>query len=160
MADGSSARQANVGVSGEAGALTLGRQMNMSMYVFQNGDVIGPSIHSIPNFDSYRANARSDNAVGYRGRFGGFTVGGTSLRAGSTLHYWRTIRGTLVSQLRVSAPLSSSAYTDTPTIVDGYVKYGDVKVGGGWLRRNTSAAIHTQSDLFFVGASYLISPAF
>ncbi|CAH2904320.1 MAG: Outer membrane porin protein 32 precursor; putative 3-hydroxyphenylpropionic acid porine [uncultured Paraburkholderia sp.] len=187
-------RQANVWVSGEAGALTLGRQMNMSMYVFQNADVIGPSIHSIPNFDSYLANARSDNAVGYMDKFGGFTVGGTysfgrdaagpagpsgtncpgqmpgnivACRQYTALLAYDSQNFGVAASYDVmrggtgaSAPLSSSAYTDTRTVVDGYVKYGDLKVGGGWLRRNTSAAIHTQSDIFFVGASYLISPAF
>jgi len=70
-------RQANVGVSGAPGTLTLGRQMNMTMYALQNADVIGPSLHSMATFDSYLPNARSDNAIGYMGKFDGFTVGGT-----------------------------------------------------------------------------------
>jgi predicted porin len=70
-------RQANVGVSSNYGSLTLGRQMNMTMYALTNADVIGPSIHSLNNFDSYLPNARSDNAIGYLGKFGGLSVGGT-----------------------------------------------------------------------------------
>ncbi|WP_175957803.1 porin [Burkholderia sp. BCC0405] len=70
-------RQANVGLSGEAGTLTLGRQMNMTAYALANADVIGPSIHSPSGFDAYLPNARSDNAIGYLGKFRGFTIGGT-----------------------------------------------------------------------------------
>ncbi|WP_429326331.1 porin [Paraburkholderia sp. GAS348] len=70
-------RQANVGLSSAFGSLTLGRQMNMTLYELSNADVIGPSIHSMAAFDPYLANARSDNAIGYMGTFRGFTVGGT-----------------------------------------------------------------------------------
>ncbi|MCR5896393.1 MULTISPECIES: porin [Burkholderia] len=70
-------RQANVGVNSPFGALTLGRQMNMSMIVLTNADVIGPSIHSMADFDSYLPNARSDNAIGYKGTFHGVTLGAT-----------------------------------------------------------------------------------
>jgi predicted porin len=146
-------RQANVGVSGTPGTLTLGRQMNMSMYALQNAYVIGPSLHSMAVFDSYLPNARSDNAVGYMGKFGGFTAGGTYSfgrdAAGPTgpaatncpgqvpgnilacrqytalLAYDATHYGVAASYdvmrggAGASAPLSSSAYTDTRTIVDG-----------------------------------------
>jgi predicted porin len=70
-------RQANVGVSSAFGSLTLGRQMNMTMYALANADVIGPSIHSMAAFDAYLPNGRSDNAIGYMGTFRGFRVGGT-----------------------------------------------------------------------------------
>jgi predicted porin len=185
-------RQANVGVSGTPGTLTLGRQMNMTMYGLQNADVIGPSIHSLATFDRYLPNARSDNAVGYMGKFRGLTVGGTysfgrdaAGPAGpaatncpgqvpgnilacrqytALLAYDAKDFGVAASYdvmrggTGASAPLTSSTYTDTRTILDGYLNYGDVKVGGGWLRRNTSAATHTQSDLYFVGATYYFSP--
>ncbi|WP_109480794.1 porin [Paraburkholderia sp. C35] len=69
--------QSNVGISSDYGAITLGRQMGMTMYALFNADVIGPSIHSLSVFDSYLPNARSDNAIGYMGKFRGFTIGGT-----------------------------------------------------------------------------------
>lgn len=69
--------QSNVGISSDYGSITLGRQLGMSMYALMNADVIGPSIHSLSVFDSYLPNARSDNAIGYLGKFHGFTVGGT-----------------------------------------------------------------------------------
>ncbi|CAG9265603.1 putative Outer membrane porin protein 32 precursor; 3-hydroxyphenylpropionic acid porine [Burkholderia cepacia] len=70
-------RQANVGLSSAYGTLTLGRQMNMTAHALANADVIGPSIHSPSNFDAYLPNARSDNAIGYLGKFRGLTIGGT-----------------------------------------------------------------------------------
>jgi predicted porin len=186
-------RAANVGVNSPYGALTLGRQMNMSMYVLFNADVIGPSIHSMASFDSYLPNARSDNAVGYMGKFKGFTVGGTysfgrdaagpagpsaTNCAGQVpgdpvvcrqytamLAYDAANFGVAGSYdvMRggpgAAAPLSSGAYTDTRTIVDGYFRIGPAKLGGGWIRRNTSAATHSQSDLFFAGATYYVTPA-
>jgi predicted porin len=186
-------RAANVGISSAYGTLTLGRQINMSYYALLQADVIGPSIHSMASFDTYLPNARSDNAIGYLGKFGGFTVGGTysfgrdaagpagpsatncggqvagdfiacrqytALAAYDSAHFgvaasYDVMRG----GTGATAPLTSSAYTDTRTIVDAYVKYGDAKLGGGWVRRNTSAAAHTQTDLFFAGVNYLALPA-
>jgi predicted porin len=185
-------RAANVGVSSDYGAMTLGRQINMSMYVLLNADVIGPSIHSMASFDSYLPNARSDSAVGYMGKFKGVTIGGTysfgrdaagpagpsaTNCAGEVpgdpvvcrqytamLAYDAANFGAAASYdvMRggpgASAPLSNSAYTDTRTIVDAYFKFGQAKVGGGWIRRNTAAAAHSQSDLFFAGATYYAMP--
>lgn len=185
-------RQANVGVSSDYGTLTLGRQMNMSMYVLLNADVIGPSIHSMASFDSYLPNARSDNAVGYLGKFHGVTVGGTysfgrdaAGPAGpSATHCGGQLPGDAVACRQytmmlaydnawggaaasydvmyggpgASAPLVSSADTDKRVIVDAYVKFGAGKVGGGWIRRNTAAAEHAQSDMFFLGAEYYVMP--
>ncbi len=186
-------RQANVGISSDYGTVTLGRQMNMSMYVLLNADVIGPSIHSMASFDSYLPNARSDNAVGYLGKFHGFTIGGTysfgrdaagpagpsatncagqlpgdavACRQYTAMVAYDNAWGGAAASYDVmyggpgaSAPLVSSADTDKRVIVDAYVKYGAGKIGGGWERRNTSAATHAQSDMFFFGANYYLSPA-
>lgn len=70
-------RQANVGLSSSWGTVLLGRQNNMTFWSTINGDVLGPSIFSMAVFDSYLANARSDNAIGYMGTFSGVTVGAT-----------------------------------------------------------------------------------
>ncbi|MDE1140567.1 porin [Paraburkholderia tropica] len=185
-------RQANLGISSDYGTLTLGRQMNMSMYVLLNADVIGPSIHSMASFDSYLPNARSDNAVGYLGKFHGVTVGGTysfgrdaagpagpsatncggqlagdavGCRQYTMMLAYDSAWGGAAASYDVmyggpgaSAPLVSSADTDKRVIVDGYVKFGSGKIGGGWIRRNTAAATHAQSDLFFLGANYYLTP--
>lgn len=186
-------RAANVGISSPYGTLTLGRQINMSYYALLQADVIGPSIHSMASFDTYLPNARSDNAIGYLGKFGGFTMGGTysfgrdaagpagpsatscggqvagnfiacrqytALAAYDSAHFgvaasYDVMRG----GAGASAPLTNSAYTDTRTIVDAYVKYGAAKLGGGWERRNTAAAVHMQTDLFFAGINYYVLPS-
>jgi predicted porin len=187
-------RAANVGIDSKYGTLTLGRQMNMTLYALTDADVIGPSNHSLAVFDTYLPNARSDNAVGYMGKWRGFTLGGTysfgrdaagpagpsatncagqvpgdfvacrqytvmlayaSENFGVTASYDVMRGGT-----GASAPLSSSADTDTRTIVDGYAKYGNLKLGAGWIRRNTASTTHSQSDIFFFGGTYLLTPAF
>jgi predicted porin len=185
-------RQANVGVSSNYGTLTLGRQMNMTMYVLGNADVIGPSLHSMASFDSYLPNARSDNAVGYLGKFAGVTLGGTysfgrdavgpagpsatncagqipgdavACRQYTALVAYDSAWGGAAASYDVmyggpgaAAPLTSPADEDKHTIVDGYVKFSDGRIGGGWIRRNTSAATHAQSDIFFLGARYDVTP--
>lgn len=185
--------QSNVGISSDYGSITLGRQLGMSMYALMNADVIGPSIHSLSVFDSYLPNARSDNAIGYLGKFHGFTVGGTysfgrdaagPAGPGATncpgqvpgnmlacrqytalLAYDSTSFGVAASYdvqrggTGATAPLNSSAYTDTHNIVDGYVVLGPTKVGFGWIRNNLAVATHLQTDIFFAGATYYATPA-
>jgi predicted porin len=186
-------RQANVGVSSDYGSLTLGRQMNMTMYALTNADVIGPSIHSMASFDPYLPNSRSDNAVGYLGKFRGLTIGGTysfgrdaagpagpaATNCGgqvpgdfvacrqytALLAYDSTSFGVAASYdvmrggAGASAPLNNSAYTDTHNIVDGYVILGPTKIGVGWVRNNVAAATHLQTDIFFAGATYHLTPS-
>ncbi|MCG0578681.1 porin [Burkholderia cenocepacia] len=186
-------RQANVGVGSDDGALTLGRQMNMTTYALAKADVIGPSIHSLYVFDGYLPNARSDNAIGYLGRFRGITVGATysfgrdaagpagpgatncagqvpgdilACRQYTALVAYDTASFGVAASYDVmrggtgaSAPLNRNAYTATRNIVDGYLVTGPVKVGIGWIRNNMAAATHLQSDIFFAGATYSITPA-
>ncbi|MCX5542105.1 porin [Paraburkholderia sp. CNPSo 3076] len=187
-------RQANVGLSFPLGSLTIGRQMNMSMYALFDADVIGPSIHSLSSFDTYLPNARSDNAVGYLGSFGGFKLGATysfgrdaagpvgpsatncpgqvpgnslACRQYTMLVAYSGSRFGVAASYDVMrggngaiAPLSSPADTDTHVILDGYVNYGNGKLGAGWIRRNTSSSVHAQSDLFFLGGNYYFTPIF
>ena len=70
-------RQANVGLKNAYGTLTLGRQMNMTLYSYLKSDVMGPNIHGLSGMDSYLPNARSDNAIGYMGKFSELSVGAT-----------------------------------------------------------------------------------
>ncbi|CAB3965920.1 MULTISPECIES: porin [Burkholderia] len=68
-------RQSFVGLKGAWGQLTVGRQMNMTMYGMADADVIGPAAFSMGSFDGYLAAARADNSVEYRGKFADLTVG-------------------------------------------------------------------------------------
>jgi predicted porin len=57
--------------------------------------------------------------------------------------------------------LSSSDNTDQRVTLSGYVMLGSTRIGGGVLDRKTRAAanVNTDSDLWFLGAAYPITPA-
>jgi predicted porin len=60
--------------------------------------------------------------------------------------------------------LTSAAERDIRTHVSAYAKFGNAKVGAGWLNRRVetdSAGVpDVRSNLFFLGASYYVTPAF
>jgi predicted porin len=70
-------RQAWVGVSGDWGALTVGRTYSMLFFSQFDVDIIGPSQFSIGSLDLYLPNNRNDNSISYKGTFSGLTVGAT-----------------------------------------------------------------------------------
>lgn len=70
-------RQSWVGLKGNWGQVSLGRQYAMTYIATQKTDVMGPNIISISSLDAYLPNARTDNAVGYIGNFEGITLGAT-----------------------------------------------------------------------------------
>jgi len=70
-------RQANVGIKGAWGTLTIGRQQNMTYISGLKTDVLGPHLFAIGSIDPYLPNARSDNAIGYMGNFNGLVLGAT-----------------------------------------------------------------------------------
>ena len=70
-------RQSYVGLKNNYGTLMFGRQVNMTYLVTLKSDVMGPNLFSISSLDSNIPNARSDNAIGYLGKFAGLTVGAT-----------------------------------------------------------------------------------
>jgi predicted porin len=69
-------RQAWVGLqSDKFGQVAFGRQYTMLLWATLNSEIFGPNVYA--GMDSYLANARADNALSYKGKFGGFTVGAT-----------------------------------------------------------------------------------
>jgi predicted porin len=70
-------RQAFVGLSAPWGTLTLGRHWTMSFHSMLDADVVGPAVFGSAALDPYLPNARTDNAIAYRGSFGALTVGAT-----------------------------------------------------------------------------------
>jgi len=70
-------RQAWVGLSGNWGQVSLGRQYTMLFWAMLDPDILGPNTFGSGSLDSYIPNARADNAVAYRGKFGGLTLGAT-----------------------------------------------------------------------------------
>ncbi len=56
--------------------------------------------------------------------------------------------------------LTSSQLSDTRSMVNGYYKASNWKLGAGLMRRDNEGSPTPKSDLFFLGASYNLSPAF
>lgn len=69
-------RQAYVGLSGDWGTLTAGRQYSQ-IYWGIIGDTMGPNIFSAGVLDTYLANARLDNSIAYSKKFGALAFGVT-----------------------------------------------------------------------------------
>ncbi len=61
-------------------------------------------------------------------------------------------------------PLTSAVDKDVRMHVSAYAKYAGVKIGAGWLGRrvvtDSPAVPDARSNLFFIGASYFVTPAF
>lgn len=70
-------RQAFVGLSGPWGTVSFGRQYTMLFWSILESDVLGPAIYGTGSLDPYIPNARADNALAWRGRFGGWMLGAT-----------------------------------------------------------------------------------
>ena len=193
-------RQALVGLSGDWGAVTLGRQYSMLYWSMMDADIVGPSVFGVGSLDAYIPNSRHDNAIVYRGKFDALSLGASyslgrdtvnagpspvgtncpgesgsdaqACRAWSLLAKYDTPSwGAAVAydlqhgRTLGAAPdavfggLNSSAKTDTRLSVNGYAKFGDAKVAAGVIRRdNDGSTTRPKSDLWFVGASYAITP--
>ena len=70
-------RQSFVGLSGDWGAVTMGRQWTMLFWSLLDSDIVGPTIYGLGSLDSYIPNARIDNSIAYKGKFSDVTVGAT-----------------------------------------------------------------------------------
>ncbi|TYZ47637.1 porin, partial [Ralstonia solanacearum] len=71
-------RQAWVGLSNDNwGQISFGRQYTMLFWATLDTDLLGPNAYGSSSLDSYLPNARADNAIAYKGKFGGLTVGAT-----------------------------------------------------------------------------------
>lgn len=68
-------RQAYVGLAGDWGSLTLGRQYTMGLYAMMGSDLMGPAVFGLGSLNAYIPNQRLDNAVAYRGKFGNWELG-------------------------------------------------------------------------------------
>lgn len=70
-------RQAFIGLSGPWGMVALGRQYTMLFWSLEEADILGPNLYGSSSLDAALPNARTDNTISYKGRFGAFTVGAT-----------------------------------------------------------------------------------
>jgi predicted porin len=195
-------RQSTVGLSGDWGAVTLGRQWTMLFWSVLDSDIVGPAVYGLGSLDSYIPNSRIDNSIAYKGKFGDVTLGGTyslgrdtvnagpspagtncagesgadaqACREWSALVKYDTANwGTAVaydalngrsttgaSDVVLPAGLTSSSKSDARLMVNGYVKLAGAKLAGGVIRRtNDGSPTKPKSDLWYVGASYPLTPA-
>ncbi|UDM53949.1 porin [Cupriavidus sp. MP-37] len=70
-------RQAFVGLSGPWGQVGFGRQYTMLFWARLDTDILTSNVYGVGSIDSYIPNTRADNALSYKGKFGGVTVGAT-----------------------------------------------------------------------------------
>ncbi|AOY95316.1 hypothetical protein BKK79_26430 [Cupriavidus sp. USMAA2-4] len=71
-------RQAWVGLSSSNwGQVSFGRQYTMLFWATLDTDILGPNVYGSGSLDSYLPNTRADNAIAYKGKFGGLTAGAT-----------------------------------------------------------------------------------
>jgi predicted porin len=189
-------RQALVGIGGDWGTVTLGRQYTMLFWSILDADILGPNIYGSGSLDSYIPNARADNSIAYRGTFGGLTAGATYSLGRDVANAGPSPAGTncpgesatdkracrewsilakydtpswgaalAVDEIRggpgAFAGLTSSSMKDTRTSLNGYGKFGELKIGAGLVRRDNGASpVTPKSNLWYVGAMYPVSPLF
>jgi len=175
-------RQAFVGLQGDFGAVTLGRQQNALYDLFGAYDpmAVGPK-YSLNSVDS-GFNGRADNAVKYTGKFGGLT--GTAFYS-TGVNNNGEVPGNYQTARNIGAGLAynvgsfsiGTAYDQiqsaTPAISDRAVKrlafgtaydFGAAKVFAGyrWMRDDgiasaTTAA--TRNNVYWLGGLYRVTPA-
>ncbi|WP_174875395.1 porin [Vogesella oryzae] len=67
-------RQLFAGVDSKYGSLTIGRQYSM-LIPAMDSDLLGPNIYALGSLDAYLPNARYDNSLAWRGKFGDVSLG-------------------------------------------------------------------------------------
>lgn len=73
----------------------------------------------------------------------------------------RTV-GAAPADVGVNGGLNSSSKSDTRLMLNGYAKFSDLKLAGGLIRRTNDGAVanRAKTDLWYMGASYPLSPTF
>ncbi|MCW5237469.1 porin [Verminephrobacter eiseniae] len=188
-------RQSFVSVGGPWGTVGMGRQYTALYWSLLGSDVMGPSLHTFANLDSYIPNTRTDDSISYRGNFfDGLSVGATYSLGRDVVNAGPSPAGThcpgesatdkracrgwsayakydkptwgvaiAIDEIRggpgAFGGLILSSMKDTRSTLNGYLKFGEIKIGGGLIPRNNDASVATpRSDLWFIGLSYPLTP--
>lgn len=69
-------RQLFAGLETPYGTFSIGRQYSMLIYAM-DADLLGPNIYAMGSLDAYLPNARYDNSLAWRGKFGKVSLGAT-----------------------------------------------------------------------------------
>lgn len=180
-------RQAFVGLSGQWGMLSLGRQYSMLFPGAANTDIFLAQIYGAGAFDTYLAGPRMDNSIAYLGKFSGVTAGvlyslgkdaqncaGESSNS-SECRSWSAVLkydaptwgvGTWVDEQsgrdnRPTGGADLSDKTDRRLALNGYVLLGKTKLAANYMQRRNEAAVPAQrkSTLWSLGVSHPMSTA-
>ena len=180
-------RQAFVGLSGQWGTLSLGRQYSMLFPGAANTDIFLAQIYGAGAFDTYLAGPRLDNSIAYLGKFSGVTAGvlyslgkdaqncaGESSNS-SECRSWSAVLkydaptwgvGTWVDEQngrdnRPTGGADLSDKTDRRLALNGYVLLGKTKLAANYMQRKNEAAVPAQrkSTLWSLGVSHPMSTA-
>ncbi len=180
-------RQAFVGLSGQWGTLSLGRQYSMLLPGSANSDLFLAQIYGTGAFDTYLAGPRLDNALAYLGKFGGVTAGvlyslgrdglscpGESSNS-SECRSWSAVLkydaptwgvGTWVDEQngrdnRPTGGADLSDKSDRRLALNGYVLLGKTKLVANYMQRRNEAAVPAQrkSTLWSLGVSHPLNTA-
>lgn len=182
-------RQAFVGLSGNWGSVTLGRQYSMLLLGAVNTDILLAQIYGAGVFDTYLAGPRLDNALAYQGKFGGFSLGvlyslgkdslncagergnGRECRAWSAALKYETpawgVGAWLDEQYgrdgsQASPPAADlSGKKEQRLAVSGYVMAGQAKLVANYMQRTDKAAVdaYRKGALWSVGVAYPLTQA-
>lgn len=177
-------RQAFVGLSGNWGQLTMGRQYSSLFYVWLKTDPFLASAYGPGAFDTYLAGPRFDNSIAYLGKFGGFTAhaiyslgrdnngSATPTCPGEVAGNSDSCKSWSVGGLYEGAGNSwgvgawydaqesvAAVGSDDRYAASGYFTLGQAKLMANFSRRdNDSTGTSVKSNLWSVGASYTFSP--
>jgi predicted porin len=193
-------RQYYVGLDSPYGSLTVGRQYSMLVYSLFGADILGPNIYGLASIDSYYPNARSDNSLAWRGKFGDVSLGASYSFGRETLGS-APASGTCAGEVAGSSQcrmmsamvkydtksygiaaavdkqyggtgatysffngIAAGAFTasddlDMRTTINGYAKFGELKLGVGWLNRKVSTSVtNVKQDTSWLQAEYNLNP--
>nr|WP_323745998.1 porin [Diaphorobacter caeni] len=185
-------RQAFVGIGGNWGTVSLGRQYDNFSLALNDYTVFGPNAYSLSSLESYIPAARFDNAIAYNGKFNNLTVAANysfgrdtvpsatgTVCAGENsadaqackamsamVKYvtpgWGVAAG--YSQIKgakgAAGGLVTSDKHDMRVTLNGFVKQGPFKVGGGMIYRdNDGNAVQPRSNIYFLEGAYAATPS-
>lgn len=174
-------RQLYVGLSGNWGAVTLGRQYSQLLWTQIKTDVFIPAVYGPAAFDLFLAAPRDDNAIAYNHKIGGFSFGalyslgrdapgtggcpGEAAGDSSNCRAWSAnafyegagwgIGGYLDAQNNVAGD------TDDRRSINAYYMLGKTKLMANYLVRDNEAvvapALPVESTLWSLGLSHPVT---
>ncbi|WP_207390017.1 MULTISPECIES: porin [Phytopseudomonas] len=181
-------RQSYVGLEGDYGTLTFGRQYNVRFLAWQELNPFGAGSHGLTTLDEgYTGSARADNSIRYLLPIGNFNLGvnysfgrdAVSNCAGEVddvnqcrewagmIKYDAKSWGLSSAYERIyggtaATPggLTSPDRTDSRFLLGGYFMVRDAKIAAGWVKRDNEGIATPQSNLVWLAAKVPVAKNF